>query len=129
MLIHLRIIALKSEPCKHGKKLFFESGSDKRKWHSVRGHVYSQLKAETPLRLHVWPYVSGPTKKNLQRSIFFVAKSTASDRKRQVGSGGAHVVHGFFVIRACAKTCCSRGNAGRAAMFMKLRFRFSNSLC
>ena len=86
-------------------------------------------KAETPLRLHVWPYVTGPTQKFLRRTIFFVAKSTGSDRKRQVASGGAHVVHGFFVIRTCAKTCHSRGNAGRAAMFMRLRFRFSNSLC
>ena len=48
---------------------------------------------------------------------------------RQVTSDRAHVVHGFFVIRTCAKTRRSRGNVGRAAMFMRLRFRFSNLLC
>ena len=50
-------------------------------------------------------------------------------RLRQVASDRAHVVHCFFVIRTCAKTRRSRGNVGRAAMFMRLRFRFSNLLC
>ena len=73
----------------------------------------------TKARLRLQSYVSGPTKKILQRSIFFVAKSTGSDRKRQVASDGARVVHGFFVTRTCAKTRRSRGNVGRAAMFRK----------
>ena len=45
-------------------------------------------------------------------------------RVRHVASDRPHVVHGFFVIRTCAKTRRLRGNVGRAAMFMRLRFRF-----
>ena len=83
-------------------------------------------KAETPLRLHVWRYMTCPTKKKIATLYFLPIKADRAIRAGRVWP--ARMARGQC-IRTCAKTRRSRGNAGRAAMFMRLRVRFSNSLC
>ena len=81
--------------------------------------------SESRPRMHVWRYMTCPTKKFCD-ALFSSYQSRPRHTCRRVWP--ACMAWGQC-IRTCAKTRRSIGNAGRAAMFMRLRFRFSNSLC